>query len=114
MPGESDAELFADDFKTPVKTVVLPGFNAINRAGADDHFAAIRWTGQWTPRRSDKFTFSVRGAESAKLWINEKAVLDSNSASPISLKQNVPVNFRLETRHIPGRRSALSVLCSGQ
>ncbi len=105
------AEMFSDEFKTLTKAIVLPGFNPSGRSWADDRPVAIRWTGQWIPPYTEKYSFSIRGPEEARFWVNGIPVSSTTGSGQqtVALSKDTPVSFKLETRHNPSRRPAVNV-----
>jgi len=108
------AETFVDAFKTPTKTVILPEFSSGTHLLSEERPAAVRWTGEWTAPHTDSFTFSARGPEKAKIWINDKLVSTSPSGSPenVALKRGEPAALRVETEHSPSHKFQLELAWS--
>ncbi len=91
------------DFKTRVAERVDPtidfDWSFRNQPGADipKYSLGVRWTGQLQPPVSGDFTFTVVSPAKTQVWIDDKALFDSNGETkPVTLKAFQRYDIRIE------------------
>ncbi len=109
------AELFSDEFKTPIKTLILSNLPEVARSWEEDRPSAVRWTGQLIPQYTDRYSFSVRSSDAAKLWIGDKLVYSSMEPVhvSVSVERGQPVNLKMESRLAQAKRFSATILWAG-